>query len=869
MSLDLGKAKIRSFRLGIFRNEMMKNLPILCIYTILSVSTIVHAQVTKSKGDVEYERFNFNEAIRQYEREIKKKKNDIHLQLKLAVCYMKMHDEQEAERVFQQIDESKFTPEAKLHFAQVLFQNGQYNEAKKWYLKASIANANDFRIKNILERFDLIDQLYADSALFKIYYLEFNSPQPEFAPIAYSNGVVFTSGRFENKNVIGNRIYSRDNGSFLDLFFIDTLNLIKTEFNTPHRYKSTPKDLLDRVRDSQNQMHDDETSITSNDSETLGYFKDVQRGIRVLKLPDRINSKLHESSATFTKDERTIYFTRSDYDVSMNGAKQSKIAYPKIYSATKNENGEWDKVKVFPYCSSNYSVAHPALANDDQTIYFTSDMPGGVGGTDIYKSSFINGNWSEPKNLGRPINTEGNEMFPFVSSSNQLYFSSDGHFGLGGLDIFKYDLINDDHNQPKNLGFPINSRNDDFSLITNRDGSKGYFSSNRKNGGLDDDLYLFTAKKEQASKGDLVLFAFSTIKLDTLTNVVFKIYESDNKLSPLSSDKKGNAQLYHVKQGAIYTIEATHGTTNVSLTLPPFPDERKVTLGIPLDDLNYKNALEQIRNHLDSANHHSQNNDSERRNKKRIDCSWFKENFISEVFYDFDKSELSNAALPSLFKAIELLDRNNDLTIKLVSHTDSRGLSNYNLSLSKNRSEAVSNWLLSHDVDKKRFTSDYAGETQLVNGCKDGTYCNEFEHKLNRRTVFNLIKNSVNLNIHCAAQPVLIAKTNIIYFDQNTSNISGDAVSTLEILINRLKSNLSMRIDVFAHGDSNATDKDNEKLAKERLESVIQYLIKHGASPTQFNSLQHFGEKRIIRSRPNQHDSHPTTSSVEFFIVNE
>ena len=225
----------------------------------------------------------------------------------------------------------------------------------------------------------------------------------------------------------------------------------------------------------------------------------------------RINTKFHESTSVFTKDGNTMYFTRNDFSGGKLGVDRTRTTRLKIYKSVKSGK-KWGRPKELPFNSRNYSVAHPTLSPDETTLYFTSDMPGTLGASDLWVVDiFENGSFSKPRNLGPSINTESKETFPFVSSSNNLYFASDGHVGLGGLDIF-VSKINDDSSfgEVINVGKPINGPTDDFTFIVDEEDRTGYFASNRKGGKGSDDIYIFRLRPNEIKKLEQLVMGLVT-----------------------------------------------------------------------------------------------------------------------------------------------------------------------------------------------------------------------------------------------------------------------------------------------------------------------------------------------------------------------
>lgn len=438
----------------------------------------------------------YSHAIEHYEQYIEKNTADDSAKLHLAQAYHKIKDTKNSERVFRSISNlDNISAGAGLEFAEVLSQNGNYEEAQLWYSKYNHDKADDN-----------IHAFYLDSSRYKIYYLGFNTPQSDFSPSFFKNGIVFASGRIMEHGV--RRVFSWDNSAFLDLYFVDTTSIDTTHFITDRTHSTYSKEELE-ASTRKKPVHHDDTRITSNDTHTLGYhastfnpdsaWQVAGTNMNVVPFSKKINSKYHEGPVVFTNDQNTVYFTRNNFRPGKYKTSEEDINELKIYTATKTNNGDWTNIKEFVHNNNQFSTGHPALSPDNQTMYFVSNMPGGVGGTDIYVSKWENGAWSKPVNAGNTINTTGNEMFPFVSADNRLFFASTGHGGLGGLDIFEYDL-NDSNSEVLNMGFPVNSMKDDFGLIVNKSGSTGYFSSNRKRGGTDDDLFMFTRKPQPIEK---------------------------------------------------------------------------------------------------------------------------------------------------------------------------------------------------------------------------------------------------------------------------------------------------------------------------------------------------------------------------------
>jgi outer membrane protein OmpA-like peptidoglycan-associated protein len=442
----------------------------------------------RKKADGEYDKMRYVNAIGWYNQYLANHAQDKEAQLKLANSYQKIGNTVEAERALRALVEMAPPSAATtLFFAQVLAQNKKYEESATWYEKYKLLESSDARGSDFKEAYGSLSKFYADSSSYKLFSLNLNSPHSDFSPAYYDKGIVFCSGRQKEQGV--RNVFGWNNSAFLDLYYVDTVFLKHKGINDRKGASLT------------NSIFYDETQVTSNDTHTVGYYSetfsadptlDVLAEGTVKEFSHPLNSKYHEGPVVFTKDGNIIYFTRNNFHQGKYSKGNDGINKLILLSATKEKNGEWGKVMGLPFNNPNYSVGHPALSANDSILYFSSDKPGGFGGSDLYQSvKNEKGQWGKPENMGAAINTEGNERFPFVDAQGNFYFVSDGHSGLGGLDIFKTNLKD---STVVNLGGPVNSSLDDFGFIINATGTSGYFSSNRKRSGSDDDIFYFTYK---------------------------------------------------------------------------------------------------------------------------------------------------------------------------------------------------------------------------------------------------------------------------------------------------------------------------------------------------------------------------------------
>ena len=425
------------------------------------------------------------------------------------------------------------------------------------------------------------------------------------------------------------------------------------------------------------------------------------------KFSNKINTKFHEASLAFSPDQKTIYFTRNNYGKRLKRGKNG-INHLKIYRS-QWVNGEWTEAVELPFNSENYSTGHPTISTDGKKMYFVSDRPGGFGGTDIYAVDiYDNGTYSEPRNLGRTINTEAKEMFPYVTEK-ALYFSSNRAMGFGGLDIYKSDGADEMFSVGINLGKPINSNRDDFSYIIDSTGVKGYFASNRKGGKGDDDIYSFTYI--------LNLNAISGSVENMSTGEVIKranisLYQDGSLVKQAISDIAGKYTFKHLDPTTEYSVVAKkEGFVKDSLSVKT-KENKNITVFQTLKE------QKKIENSVPTSKAFEPSN----------------------VYFDFDSYKITSLSAQELDKLITVLKENQDLSLKIESHTDAVGSKAYNKYLSEKRAESTRAYIVSQGIDPSRILSAMGyGEERLLNDCWDGKPCAPKQHRLNRRSEFILV----------------------------------------------------------------------------------------------------------------------------------
>jgi peptidoglycan-associated lipoprotein len=602
------------------------------------------------KANKEFDRWQYNNAISHYEKALKKE-SFADSREKLAYSYLRTNRITEAEKTYRAVIERKeLSIDGHLNFASILLERGKYREAIEYvkiYLKK---NPKDLFAQMILTSCVSVHEKYRDTTLYSMNKIETPELTNIFGTTFYDDGIIFTA---DKPAFSGKKTNPWTGNSYLDLYF----------------------------------MEKDESG----------------KWMSPVALQGNINGRFHEGPATFSADGNTAYFTRSAY---LNNRKLDKneknVSNLKIYKSIL-EKDKWSEPELLTFNSDDYSCGHPTLSKDGKTMYFVSDMPGGNGGTDIYKTEFDGTNWSKPENLGNMVNSGGNEMFPYFHEDGTLFFSSNGHNSLGGLDVYMTTMHVDHWARPENLNYPLNTKYDDFSYTITENKVDGFVTSTRVNG--NDELYSF--KKNPPT---FILYGKARKKgtQQTVEGVRVEITDaSTGKIISKTTNKNGKFEmkLELEKEYLLYCTKIGCFTrTDIIST-----KEKKYSENFYADF-----EVEEI----------------------IID----KPIVLENIFYDFDKWEIRADAALELERLVKILNENPTITIELSSHTDWRGSDHYNLVLSDKRANAAVNYIISKGIPAERITAKGYGETQPVNQCTNHTECTEEEYQLNRRTEFKVTK---------------------------------------------------------------------------------------------------------------------------------
>lgn len=628
----------------------MKKTLLIAISATLLLSSCTNGLY--KKGVKNYDKMAYANAIDNFEHYLLKKDEPADAKIKLANAYRLVNDVPNAEKWFSKIvDLPESEPINMFYYAKLLMSQEKYKDAAFWFNKYLEKVPDDFVAEMLLVSCKSVNTFKKDTTLFTIKQAEIPEISTAFAQVPYGDGIMFTADKISFKNSTTANWTGR---SYLDIYF-------------------SQKD------------HNG-------------------KWLSPMLLKGNVNGQYHEGPACFTKEGNVVYFTRSNY------------AKKKLAKSSKSENNlqlfraelvgdKWTNVTSMPFNSDEYSCGHPSLSADDKTLYFISDMPGGTGGTDIYKTTFDGTNWSKPENLGNVINTSGNEMFPYIHSDGTFYFSSDAHNNLGGLDVFMSSYDGKKWLQVENLNYPLNTSKDDFAFVLNEDNKTGFVSSNRGEG---DQIYEIT-KNEPT----FILSGIVTQKGKPgvmIDSAVIEIQNLTDKTKETVLTNKSGFYKVKLKSKSEYLIKASKPmyftiTEPKNVCMIGKKISENFTANFELDQIIIEKPI-----------------------------------VLENIYYDLDKWFIRPDAAKELDRLVQLMNDNPSLSIELSSHTDSRAGDQYNLVLSDKRAKAAVEYVSSRGIDKNRMRWKGYGESKLVNHCKNDVVCTEEEHQQNRRTEFKAIK---------------------------------------------------------------------------------------------------------------------------------
>lgn len=621
----------------------MKKIYLFLILMVVGSTMAIAQNRDTRKADQHFDRLEYVKAAEEYEKLVNRGKADDYVYTRLANAYYFINDTQKAEPYFRQVADSSNDPELLYSYAQTLKANGKISESNQWMDRFAQMAPSDSRAVAYRSNPNYIPKLMEEAERHTVNMAEgLNSAHSDFGGEISGNLIYFTSSRNTSR-----RSHGMTQEPFYDIYVADYVN---------------------------------------------GTFGDIR------PVKGDVNTKFHEGVVAISPDGNRMYFDRNDfyrgkYRKDEEGINQLNIYYAELI------DGSWRDIQPVPFNNSEYSVGHPALSPDGKTLYFVSDMPGTIGDSDIFKVAIHeDGTFGTPENLGRGINTEGKEVFPFVDADGTLYFSSNGHLGLGGLDVFYAKKTATGFGEVKNMGNPVNSPADDFAIKYDVENGTGFVSSNR--GGTQDNIYKIVEICSSTIES-IVLNAYTG---EPLNRAEVTLYDTNqNRLSTKMTDASGKVSFeVECEQNFIVQAAKTDFETN---SVRANTNEREVKAEIrlrPIEEIIVEDRV-----------------------------------VLNPILFDFDKHNIKPQAALELDKLVQIMKKYPKMIIRVEGHTDSRGSAEYNLQLSDRRVKSTIQYVISQGIDEDRISGEGFGQSRPIHDC--GANCTEEQHAENRRSEFIIV----------------------------------------------------------------------------------------------------------------------------------
>ncbi len=620
----------------------MKNLYIVLSFVAISFTVSAQNKDTKA-ADKLFARFEYVDAAKEYLKLVENGKGDAYVYKQLADSYYNVFNTEEAAKWYAKATETNQDAETYYRYAQMLKANGKYEEANRQMQKFAAAVPSDSRAIAFKQNPNYVPKLLDKTKLYNVDASDISSDKSDFGAVLYDNAVYFASARNGAR-----KTYGWTDEPYLDIY--------RADYDNGKVTNAVP------VRD--------------------------------------LNSKWHDGPITISADGNTAYFASESFkekESEKNKKANAKVSQVYLFKATKTGD-KWGNIVEVPFNDKTFSNSNPSLSRDGKTLYFSSNRPGSIGGTDIWKVAINDdGTYGEPQNLGNKVNTEGNESFPFISDDNKtLFFASSGKQGLGGLDVYQIDLSG---GEATNLGKPVNTEKDDFAFTFNGTKGAGFLSSNR-NG--NDDIFAVSP----ICGVDVLIVVTNAKTGEILSNASVSILDDKkNVIATEMSNAKGEVK-YRVECDKPYVVQASKdgfegNTFAVGKSKGP---TAKVDAALqPIDVIVTPTEV-----------------------------------ILKPIYFEFDKSNITQEGAFELDKLVQVMKNNEKMVILAKSHTDNRGSDKYNLALSDRRAKATVQYVISKGIPASRISGKGMGELEPKVDC--GKDCTEEQHALNRRSEFLIVQ---------------------------------------------------------------------------------------------------------------------------------
>lgn len=627
----------------------MNKLYILLILFVAGIGTVQAQNNNTERADKLYSEKQYVDAAEAYEKALKKGEQSAYVYEQLGNAYFYTRDFDKAstyyKRAMNKMESSEMEPEMLYRYANALKARERYDEAMEVMEKFAAKAPGDSRARKFRSNPNYIQDIQNMQKQYEIEAADFNSDLSDFAAISKGDELYFSSARNTSR-----RKYQWNKEPYLDIY--------KSVMNSQTEEMSAPK-----------------------------------------LLEGDVNTKYHEGTLDITPDGKYMFFTRVNYFKGNYEKSSEGVGKLNIYRATKR-GGEWTDIQATSINDDEYSVGHPSISKDGSTIYFASAQPGGKGGSDLYMASLTDGTIGEPRPLSN-LNTAGDDSFPFIADDGTLYFTSTGHLGLGGQDVFMAEASGTGFGEAQNMGTPVNSSFDDFAFSFNPETGKGFVSSNRKGGAGGDDIYHVTRIEKQ--EVDVTILVVDGETGEPVEGAIVSLGDNMGMSYPnQTTDDEGKVK---------YTTDAEKDFTVRVASLEGYESgEAEISVGSQ-DEKTFEIRLEPEEVPEPVT--------------------------LKEIKFEFDESDITPEAATELDRLVQIMKERPEIRIKAETHADIRGSAKYNMELTKRRAKSVVEYITSKGIDKGRIFAEPRGEQDPVHDCSDG--CTEEEYQASRRSEFYVI----------------------------------------------------------------------------------------------------------------------------------
>lgn len=625
----------------------MKQRYLIPLLVVLVCNPLFAQNSDTKKADEHFAELEFVEAVEEYTELVEDGKATPYVYKRLAEAHFNLSNTKAAEGYYAKVvTQENATPEDYYRYAQLLKANEKYDLSNQWMQKFAEMAPMDERAKAFVANPDYLSKIMGMEPAFEAEALKVNTGLSDFGAHLFQGKLYFVSSRDRS-----GKTYGWNQQPTLDV------------------YVSAPVD---------------------------SSYQEASA------LPGEVNSKYNEGTVSITQDGKTMYFTRNNYYQGDYQASEEGVGELKIYSAQWIA-GEWTNVQPLPFTSSEYSTGHTALSPDGKTLYFSSDMPGGSGDSDLYKVAIQeDGSFGEPQNLGEEINSVGRESFPFIGKDGTLYFSSNGHLGMGGLDIFYAKPEGEGFSQAKNMGSPVNSSADDFAFTYYKDQKQAFVSSNRGSAeDANDDIYRL---RPVECVNDIQVLVVDADTGEPIQGASAKMYTPTGKF--MATKEATDGEVVFTQPCGMYEVQADadgYFSNSVAVKITREDSEATITLQLPPEPEITETEV-----------------------------------VLEPIYFEFDKAEITPEAALELDRLVRVMQEHPGMKIQVRAHTDSRGSASYNLSLSDRRAKSTAAYIVSQGIDASRISGKGFGESMPEVAC--GSNCTEEQYAQNRRSEFLIIQ---------------------------------------------------------------------------------------------------------------------------------